>query len=193
MSERSPTFAFDRIAGLFSTICDREGCYLSDITLNNLLKQIEEAPALAELDAASKARHQRSSVQPRRMVFAILKEAKSPLGAYEILKRMSAQTGRKIAPPTVYRAFDFLTDRHLVSRIETKNAFVCVASGGSRHSHAFFICGVCGYSTQTNNRTVEQLLVDDATAIGFAINKAVIELRGTCASCRLASSLAPSG
>jgi len=122
------------------------------------------------------------------VVFAILREARSPLRAYEILHRMSARTGRKIAPPTVYRALDFLVDRHLVSRIESENAFVCVAPGASRQSHAFFICGVCGLSTQTFNRAVEQLLADDARAIGFEIDKAVVELRGTCANCRPASS-----
>jgi Fur family zinc uptake transcriptional regulator len=163
-----------------------------EITLDDVLKQLGDAPMSAELESASPSKPRRPSARPRRVVFAILREAQSPLRAYEILQRMSERTGRKVAPPTVYRALDFLIDRRLVSRIESRNAFVCVASGMSRRSHAFFICGVCGSSKHASSRAVEDMLVDNARAIGFEIDKAVIELHGTCANCRPAVSLAPS-
>ena len=54
----------------------------------------------------------------RRTVFEILWEDYQPLGAYEIKQRLSMRLGKKIDPPTVYRAIEFFVDLGLANKIE---------------------------------------------------------------------------
>ena len=59
----------------------------------------------------------------RRQVLELVWQSHRPVGAYDIL----AALGRKrdyVAPPTVYRALEFLRAQGLVHRIEGLNAFV---------------------------------------------------------------------
>lgn len=44
----------------------------------------------------------------RRRVLELVWQSHKPLGAYDILAVLSEQDGRRAAPPTVYRALDFL-------------------------------------------------------------------------------------
>jgi len=44
-----------------------------------------------------------------------------PVGAYEIMDHLAKLKGRTIAPPTVYRALDFLIENGLIHRIERMN------------------------------------------------------------------------
>ncbi|MCK5914330.1 MAG: transcriptional repressor, partial [Desulfuromusa sp.] len=58
----------------------------------------------------------------RRRVFELVWQQHKPIGAYEVLEKLQ-QDGRA-APPTVYRALDFLLELGLVHRIASLNAFV---------------------------------------------------------------------
>ncbi|MDX2494940.1 MAG: hypothetical protein QNK27_08275, partial [Desulfuromusa sp.] len=58
----------------------------------------------------------------RRRVFELIWQQHKPIGAYEVLEGLQ-QDGRA-APPTVYRALDFLLDLGLVHRINSLNAYV---------------------------------------------------------------------
>ena len=63
----------------------------------------------------------------RRHVLGLVLDAASPTGAYELLDRLR-QTRRGAAPPTIYRALDFLLEQGLIHRVERLSAFVgCVA------------------------------------------------------------------
>lgn len=53
----------------------------------------------------------------RRRVLELVWQSHKPLGAYDILGVLSEQDGRRAAPPTVYRALDFLLENGLVHRI----------------------------------------------------------------------------
>ena len=68
----------------------------------------------------------------RRRVLELVWQSHKPLGAYDILAVLSEQDGRRAAPPTVYRALDFLLDNGLVHRIASLNAFI----GCSHPEHA---------------------------------------------------------
>src|SRR5277367_4850296 len=50
----------------------------------------------------------------RRQVLELVWRSHQPVGAYEILERLAADSGRRAAPPTVYRALDFLLEQGLV-------------------------------------------------------------------------------
>ncbi|WP_281173910.1 Fur family transcriptional regulator [Afifella pfennigii] len=119
----------------------------------------------------------------RWMVLESLLEADQPMRAYELLRQLEMRLGRRLSPPTVYRALDFLVEQGLVSRIATKSAFVPSTHADSDLPRVFFICDSCGLSAELENAKLEALLERDAASLGFHIGRRVIELQGTCASC----------
>lgn len=67
----------------------------------------------------------------RRRVLELVWSSHEPIGAYRILEQLDRPLpgqmrgkARRAAPPTVYRALDFLIEQGLVHRIESLNAFV---------------------------------------------------------------------
>lgn len=60
----------------------------------------------------------------RKRVLELVWHSHKPLGAYDILGVLSEEDGRRAAPPTVYRALDFLLENGLVHRIASLNAFI---------------------------------------------------------------------
>ncbi|MGA8194495.1 MAG: Fur family transcriptional regulator [Acetobacteraceae bacterium] len=127
----------------------------------------------------------------RRRVLGLVLDAVSPTGAYELLDRLR-QTRRGAAPPTVYRALDFLLEQGLVHRVERLSAFVgCVAGctadpDGESHTHAaqFLICRECGRVIEMQDHHVSAVLARAARDSGFAISSATIEAEGLCSTCR---------
>jgi Fur family zinc uptake transcriptional regulator len=120
----------------------------------------------------------------RKRLLETLWQSGQPLGAYELMPRLEAALGRKLTPPTVYRSLDFLVSQGLVSRIESRNAFVPCAHPEHPHACVFFVCERCSASVEIENHALEELIARDAGALGFEINRRVIELQGTCAQCR---------
>ena len=59
----------------------------------------------------------------RQRILELVWAGHRPVGAYELLAALG-RDGQPAAPPTVYRALDFLVDQGLVHRIESLNAFV---------------------------------------------------------------------
>ena len=57
----------------------------------------------------------------RRDVLRLVLEAEAPIGAYALLDQLKASRA-KAAPPTVYRALDFLLEQGLIHRLERLNA-----------------------------------------------------------------------
>lgn len=123
----------------------------------------------------------------RRRVFEVLAEAHRALGAYEILERLSGE-GMAQQPPSVYRALDFLMGEGFVHRIEKLNAFVaCCRPGDGAHAAGgacFLICGGCRKVAEIEDDDLAMAIAGAAAAQGFAIERAVVELGGTCPACR---------
>lgn len=119
----------------------------------------------------------------RRMVLEALSQASHPLGAYELMSMLERANGRRLSPPTVYRALDFLLEQRFISRIETKNQYVPCSHPDHPHACVFFICDRCGASAEVENPAVESMFDRDARSLGFRIGKRVVELQGTCATC----------
>lgn len=140
------------------------------------------AHAVAEAERVCAARGARLTAI-RRRVLEIVWEGHGPLGAYDILERLSAER-RRIAPPTVYRALDFLTDQGLVHRIESSNAFVGCAQPGAPHRAHFLICGRCGDAAELDDAQLRGALARVAERAGFAVERETVELKGLCPKCR---------
>ena len=138
--------------------------------------------ALLAAEAACRARGVQFT-QIRKLVLQILCSAPQPLGAYDILKCMESELDRRLSPPTVYRALDFLLSQGLISKIESRNAFVPCAHPDHSHACVFFICENCGASEEVEDRRLERLFERKADSLGFRINKRVLELEGLCATC----------
>ena len=151
------------------------------------------APDLAaQLDAAEEscARQGGTLTALRRSVLALILDAGRPLTAYQLLDRLREERPGA-APPTIYRALDFLLEHRLIHRISRLNAFIpCQEADGAHGGHAhrvqFLICRHCGSVTEIEDAAVLAALAAAARRQGFAPGEAVIELEGVCAACRAA-------
>ena len=121
----------------------------------------------------------------RRQVLGLVLDAGGPAGAYELLDRLRERRGAA-APPTVYRALEFLQEQGLVHRVERLSAFVgCVEELGHAHAHPaqFLICRNCGRVTEIEDHDLADALAAAAKRVGFAVVGATIEAEGLCATC----------
>lgn len=136
-------------------------------------------------DAASLCIQNGAQLTPlRRAVLALILDANRPATAYQLLDRLK-QTRPGAAPPTIYRALDFLVDQKLVHRIERLNAFIPCTGPTHAHTHAaqFLICTTCGTVAEIEDTHVSHALDQAAAAQGFHPAHATVELNGTCAAC----------
>ncbi|OQX31833.1 MAG: transcriptional repressor [Candidatus Sedimenticola endophacoides] len=120
----------------------------------------------------------------RRRVLEILFRADGPLGAYELLERLST-TLPSAKPPTVYRALDFLLTQGLVHRLESLNAFIGCTHPDHPHVSQFLICSACGRVQELEDHRVRHSIDRAIAGIGFEVESQVVEISGRCAGCRL--------
>ncbi len=119
----------------------------------------------------------------RRRVLEVVWQGHRPLGAYEILETLRAERAG-VAPPTVYRALDFLLGHGLVHRIESLNAFVGCSDPGSSHGGQFLICRTCGTAAELNDRRIALAIEGCSSESGFHVHHATIEVSGLCPNCQ---------
>jgi Fur family zinc uptake transcriptional regulator len=123
----------------------------------------------------------------RREVLELILAAPAPTGAYELLDRLRAKRGGA-APPTVYRALEFLQEQGLVHKIERLAAFVGCVDGhahGPDHAHSaqFLICRQCGHVIEMEDPALTGALAEAAARAGFTVARATVEAEGLCADC----------
>ena len=137
----------------------------------------------------------------RRRVLELVWENHKPVGAYAILEELQADRrsdgGTKaakarglVAPPTVYRALDFLLENGLVHRIEMLNAYIGCCRPESRHSGQFLLCGECGTAAELASDALLAVIDGEASRRGFAVRRVMVEVDGLCPDCRNASARA---
>ncbi|WGL65389.1 Fur family transcriptional regulator [Pseudomonas sp. CW003PS] len=120
----------------------------------------------------------------RKRVLELVWASHKPLGAYDILGVLSDEDGRRAAPPTVYRALDFLLENGLVHRIASLNAFVGCSHPEHAHQGQFLICRACHAATELEQPAISQAIVDGAAGVGFAVESQTVEVVGLCAGCK---------
>ncbi|GAA6146756.1 MAG: Fur family transcriptional regulator [Thalassolituus sp.] len=119
----------------------------------------------------------------RKRVLELVWQSHKPAGAYDLLGQLSEE-GFNSAPPTVYRALDFLLDLGVVHRISSLNAFVGCDHPGHEHDTGFFICTECGDATELPAAGIERLHNDLRKTLGLNIATSNHELTGLCANCQ---------
>ena len=115
-------------------------------------------------------------------VLAILREHARPMSAYDLLDELKADTA-KIAPPSVYRALASLVAQGHVHRLESLNAYIACRCDTHNRASVMSICTDCG---EVEENVAPELMSDLSTLLedkGFAAERHVIEVHGTCASC----------
>jgi Fur family zinc uptake transcriptional regulator len=126
----------------------------------------------------------------RRDVLRLVLEAEAPIGAYALLDQLKVSRA-KAAPPTVYRALDFLLEQGLIHRLERLNAFMGCneALEGHDHDHAhdhphqFLICRGCGVTREISDHAVAEAISAAAAKAGFSAARATVEIEGLCGKC----------
>jgi len=118
----------------------------------------------------------------RRRVLELVWSGHRPAKAYELLEQLKLEHAGS-APPTVYRALDFLVDNGFVHRLESLNAFIGCGDAGEKHGGQFLICRECGRVAELDDPELKQLLARKAQAVGFTGESSTIEVEGLCARC----------
>ena len=119
----------------------------------------------------------------RRRVLELVWRSHEPVKAYDLLGRLRAER-QGAAPPTVYRALDFLRAEGFVHKIESLNAYVGCGEPGHPSSGQFLICRRCGEVAEMDDPEIAGLIADKARQLGFASQRQTIEVGGLCADCR---------
>ncbi|MDX6752011.1 Fur family transcriptional regulator [Geminicoccaceae bacterium 1502E] len=119
----------------------------------------------------------------RQRVLELVWQSHAPAGAYQIMEMLAGERGR-VAPPTVYRALDFLAEQGLVHRLDSLSAFVGCAAPGAPHKACFLICTSCRNAVEIHDAEIDAALASCAASRGFSIENETVELAGTCARCQ---------
>jgi Fur family transcriptional regulator, zinc uptake regulator len=118
----------------------------------------------------------------RERVLRLIAEAERPVKAYELLELMRGTHGPS-APPTVYRALDFLLESGFIHKLESINAFVGCHHPRVQHSVPFLICDRCHKAVELEDERVTEMLREQAQQLGFRPQAQTLEVHGLCAKC----------
>ena len=119
----------------------------------------------------------------RRDVLALVWEGHEAVGAYHLLDALKRRHP-SAAPPTVYRALDFLIAQGLIHRIESLNAYVGCDRPDAPHLSQFLICERCNSTAELDDPAIATAVRRRAGELGFAVSRQTVEVRGLCPRCR---------
>jgi Fur family zinc uptake transcriptional regulator len=125
----------------------------------------------------------------REQVFLLIWQSHKPLGAYVIMDKLAELSKRRIAPPTVYRALEFLLDLKLIHRINSLNAYIGCTNPKSHQSSAlktnyFLICSECHDTQEIISPLISDSISQASSEPGFVAQKIWLEVTGLCKQCQ---------
>lgn len=139
-------------------------------------------PAISRNRPVGKTRPILGLTPIRAQVLEIIQASKKPVGAYAVLAAYK-KNHPKAAPPTIYRALEFLLARHKIHRIEKLNAFVACD-----HDHGgdaqFLICEDCGDTSEVSAEPIIAAAAKLAKRHDFQMRHSTVEITGRCADCQ---------
>ena len=126
----------------------------------------------------------------RARVLGLVADAGQPIKAYDLLEQIrvgnnaDGEEAGAAAPPTVYRALDFLLANGFIHKLESVNAFVaCHHPSTAQHSVPFLICDRCHSAVELEDLDVVAQLEARARSLGFQPQAQTLEVHGICARC----------
>ncbi len=138
--------------------------------------------ALERAESLCRARGCRLTEQ-RRRVLALIWQSHRPVGAYALLDGLR-ESGHNAAPPTVYRALEFLLEQGLIHRVESLNAYVGCPQPEEHHHAQFLVCRACETALELDARAIDEAVADCAAHCGFKVERQTVEVRGLCPRCQ---------
>lgn len=119
----------------------------------------------------------------RKVLELLLRQEGRSLKAYELLEAMrDVHPGS--APPTVYRALDFLVEAGLIHRLDAVNAWIaCHDAGGAPHD-LLVVCTHCGAVAEISDPVMSARLAERVALTGFKPTSHETEIRALCAKCQ---------
>ena len=118
----------------------------------------------------------------RLRVLELIAVASKPVKAYDLLDRLKDDHSGA-APPTVYRALNFLLENCFIHKLESINAFVGCHHPNEVHQVPFLICDGCSKAVEVCDERVSRLLNEQARERGFRPRAQTLEVHGFCANC----------
>lgn len=119
----------------------------------------------------------------RKEVLGLIAATDKPIKAYDLLDQLREKHGNA-APPTVYRALDFLLENGFIHKLSSINAFVSCHHPADAHQVPFLICDNCSGAQEVCDERVADLIETQARALGFAPRAQTLEVHGICRDCR---------
>ena len=119
----------------------------------------------------------------RESVLRLLWQSHRPMGAYQLQDQLAKLSGKPIAPPTIYRAVEFLLKVGLIHRIASLNAYIGCPFPSSDHSNLFLICNSCGSAAEVAHNSINDLLQSASEKANFTLQDQSLELFGLCPNC----------
>ena len=119
---------------------------------------------------------------PRERVLRILIDEAKPLGAYDILQKLSKEVERP-NPPTVYRAIQFWHQEGFIHCIDSLKSYVACTGGDHIGQTQFLICNKCDFVKELDGVIDLAPVTKSAKIIQFSIINCTVEIKGLCAKC----------
>lgn len=119
----------------------------------------------------------------RKQVLSLICQSEQPVGAYALLDSMR-DAGRSAAPPTVYRALDFLLEQGLVHRLATNNTYLACAHPQQQHEAIFLVCKQCGFTQELHTDGIYKAVANRAKKAAFLVEHTSMEVTGLCVDCQ---------
>ncbi|HET7662325.1 MAG TPA: transcriptional repressor [Rhodanobacteraceae bacterium] len=119
----------------------------------------------------------------RREVLDLVANARKPVKAYDLLESLR-DSHAGAAPPTVYRALDFLLENGFIHKLESINSFVFCQHPADSHQVPFLICDVCESATEVcDDGAIAHMIAQQAKGFGFRAKAQILEVHGICKGC----------
>ena len=147
----------------------------------------DHAACVAEAVAAAETRALEAAARLtplRRHVLELICASHVPVGAYDLLERLGLERNAKAAPPTVYRALEFLLAHGLIHRINSLNAYIACFGPHRPHDACLLICETCRAVEEIGAEQLRRAIDRQAATAGFSVHARTIEVTGVCRGCR---------
>lgn len=118
----------------------------------------------------------------RKRVLTLICESDQPPGAYQLLESLK-HDGRSAAPPTIYRALDFLMEQGLIHRLASNNTYLACAHPQHNHEAVFLVCSHCGNTQEVHATGISRSVKKQAASYDFNVEHTSVEVSGVCVRC----------
>lgn len=123
----------------------------------------------------------------RKLVLSLLYKAVTGVKAYDLLEQVK-KTIPNAAPPTVYRALDFLIEKGLAHKVARLNLFVaCSQETAHVLPSLFLICPSCNKVSEVQEAAMLKSLAHCVADAGHVFENPEVEISAVCLACHQAA------